>query len=128
MTDADVDALIQNFLSGPNYQYYVINPSFFSERYKEWWEDRARGQRPGAVLTCLLMHICACSTQFPDVDLRRTLKAELGENIVNLSKRYHLAARSLSSLISPGKGGLMHVQQLILTASWLKTDAQSIES
>lgn len=74
------------------------------------------------------MRICAYSTQFPNATLRQTLESELGDNIKNLSKRYHLAARSLSNSISPGKGGLIQVQQLLLTASWLTADAQFVES
>lgn len=56
------------------------------------------------------------------------LETELGENIRELSKRYHNAARSLSSLIPAGQGGLHQVQQLLLTAWWLKGDARFIDS
>jgi hypothetical protein len=60
--------------------------------------------------------------------LRSTLETELGENIQELSKRYHRTAQSLSITIGAGKGGLIQVQQLLLAAWWLKSDAQFIDS
>jgi hypothetical protein len=106
----------------------VIHPPSFSEGYKNWWANRALGENSDAIFTCLLMRICACSTQFPNPALRQMLESDLGENIKQSSNRYHLAARSLSYSIRPGKGGLMQVQQLLLTASWLKADARFVES
>ncbi|KAJ5415151.1 hypothetical protein N7465_003846 [Penicillium sp. CMV-2018d] len=126
--DADTDAMIQHFLSGPNYQYYVIYPPLFSRNYSDWWDARVRGRNPDRVMTCLLLRVCACSTQFPSDSLHSTLETELGENIQELSKRYHRTAQSLSITIGAGKGGLIQVQQLLLAAWWLKSDAQFIDS
>ncbi|KAL4862491.1 hypothetical protein BDV12DRAFT_202986 [Aspergillus spectabilis] len=123
-----LDALVQSYLSGPNYQYYIIYPPPFSKDYATWWEDRVRGRKPDRAMTCLLLRVCACSTQAPSDSLRATLENELGENLPQLSKRYHTAARSLSSSIGAGKGGLVHVQQLFLTSWWLKGDAQFVDS
>ncbi|KAL5333808.1 hypothetical protein BJX70DRAFT_403220 [Aspergillus crustosus] len=123
-----LDALVQSYLSGPNYQYYIIYPPAFSREYASWWEDRVRGRAPDRSMTCLLLQLCACSTQAPSESLRTMLETELGENIPQLSRRYHNAARSLSNSIRAGKGGLAQIQQLFLTSWWLKGDAQYVDS
>lgn len=46
----------------------------------------------------------------------------------SLSESYHYAAKQLSNTIAPGKGELAQVQQLFLTAVWLKSEALFVES
>ncbi|KAL4875853.1 fungal-specific transcription factor domain-containing protein [Aspergillus karnatakaensis] len=123
-----LDALVESYLSGPNYQYYILYPPSFSKDYTAWWDDRVRGRTPDRAMTCLLLRICACATLAATDTLRNMLETELGENIAQLSKRYHIAARTLSSSIGAGKGGLLQVQQLFLTSWWLKGDGQFIDS
>jgi hypothetical protein len=40
----------------------------------------------------------------------------------------HVAASKLSASIQPGKGSLMHVQELLLTASWLQSTEKQVEA
>ncbi|KAE8391759.1 hypothetical protein BDV23DRAFT_171346 [Aspergillus alliaceus] len=122
------DILVQHFLNETNYQYYCIYPPTFSLEYSAWWAGKAKGQPLTSEFTCLLLRVCACSALFLGPGDRQKLESELGESIQRLSERYHHAARQLSGTISPGKGGLTQVQQLFLTACWLKTEALFVES
>ncbi|KAE8309558.1 fungal-specific transcription factor domain-containing protein [Aspergillus transmontanensis] len=122
------DILVQHFLNETNYQYYSIYPPTFSHDYSTWWLGKVKGQPLTAEFTCLLLRVCACSALVLFPGERQKLESELGENIQSLSERYHRAARRLSSIIPPGKGGLTQVQQLFLTASWFKTEALFVES
>lgn len=119
---------MQFFLKELNYQYYMIYPQTFSQEYANWWRDRASRNKTSSVFTTLLLRICACSTQFISGELRQKLEVELGEKTDVLSERYHKAAQRLSLEISPGKGGLMQVQQLFLAACWFKAEALFTES
>jgi hypothetical protein len=123
-----IDILVQNFLIDTNYQYYLIYPPTFSQEYSLWWADRASGRKLKPEFTCLLLRVCALSTQFLSVETRGKLELELGESAQRLTERYHHAAQQLSINIRPGKGGLTQVQQLMLAASWLKSEAMFTES
>lgn len=61
------DILVQNFLNHSNYQYYCLYPPTFSQAYSVWWADRASGKTLRPDFTCLLLRVCACSTQSLDV-------------------------------------------------------------
>lgn len=45
-----------------------------------------------------------------------------------LAEIYHRAAQQLSNTIFPGQGGLVQVQQLFLTAAWLKGEGMFVDS
>jgi hypothetical protein len=53
--------------------------------------------------------------------VKRRLEWELKADVATFSNRMHTAAEKLSATIPPGKGGLIHVQQLFLTAFWYKS-------
>ncbi|KAE8413290.1 fungal-specific transcription factor domain-containing protein [Aspergillus pseudocaelatus] len=127
-TNAHLDILVQHFLNETNYQYYSIYPPTFSHDYSTWWLGKVKGQPLTVEFTCLLLRVCACSALVLFPEERQKLESELGEHIESLSERYHHAARRLSSTISPGRGGLIQVQQLFLTACWFKTEALFVES
>ena len=115
-----LDILVQNFLNKFNYQYFVIYPARFSERYSEYWTDRLAGRQPSAGLTCLLLRVCSWSVQFIDPKSRHTLEHELGAPAQALTERFHRFASTLSARLKPGESGVEQVQQLFLTSSWQK--------
>lgn len=123
-----LDILVDHFLDNTNYQYYALYPPAFMQDYNAWWSGRATGLQPTPEFTCLLLRLCACSISSLDEDIRQKLESELGQPVDGLSILYHKTAKQLSSTIGPGKGGLMQVQQLFLTAQWFKTEALFVES
>lgn len=123
-----LDILVDHFLDNTNYQYYALYPPSFMQDYNAWWSGRATGWQPTPEFTCLLLRLCACSVSSLDEELRQKLESELGQPADSLSTLYHNTAKQLSNTIGPGKGGLMQVQQLFLTAQWFKTEAFFVES
>lgn len=122
------DAIVQNYFQNANYQYYPIYPPKFLEDYNLWWEKRSKGQELCPELTCLILRILANSCQTFHAALREKIETELGENAQTLTDRYHQAAQKLSDHIPPGRGGIVHVQQLFLAAPWYKSESQFVES
>jgi hypothetical protein len=96
--------------------------------YADWWSVKAGGLPLSPVFTCLVLRVCACAVPYLDDSLRQRLESELGTGVEQLSMHYHNAAKQLSNTVGPGKGGLMQVQQLFLTAQWFKTEAMFVES
>ncbi|TQV99005.1 Fungal specific transcription factor [Cordyceps javanica] len=122
------DSLVQNFLSRVNYHYYIIYPPAFLQEYREWWMARFASQPLGLQWTCLLLMVCACSTQYTDPDFKRKLEMELGEPIYNLSNKYHNAARELHSVIPISSNHILNVQHLLHSSYWYKSEARFVES
>ncbi|KAK2599633.1 hypothetical protein N8I77_011371 [Diaporthe amygdali] len=122
------DILVQNYLETANFQYYPIFPEQLRGQSAKWWEARAAGQKLSPELTCLLIRVCAVSTQYLEASLLQRLEAELGEKAQIMTERFHAAAQKLSASIPRGKGGAVHVQQLFLEAQWYKSEACMVES
>lgn len=124
------DLLVQNFLDIANYQYYTCFPAQLQNQCAEWWGDRADGRRLSPELTCLLLQVCASSTQFLEEKLRNRLESDLGEKAQTLTERFQAAALKLSSAIPPGKvkDPIIMVQQLFLNAVWFKYEAKMVEA
>ena len=73
-------------------------------------------------LTSLILRVLACSLHFIiEHSVKARLEKELDTDVLALADRFHAAAEKISDSIPPGKGGLVHVQQLFLTAYWLKS-------
>lgn len=123
-----LDILVHHYLNHTNYQYYALYPPAFMQDYADWWSVKAGGLPLNPVFTCLVLRVCACAVPYLDDSLRQRLESELGTGVEQLSMHYHNAAKQLSNTIGPGKGGLMQVQQLFLTAQWFKTEAMFVES
>jgi hypothetical protein len=123
-----IDILVQRYLEVTNFSYYALYPPIFSRDYAAWWSDRASGKPLTPEFTCLLIRVCACSSQYLDYEIQTKLESELGESIQTLSESYHHTARQLSNTITPGKGGLAQIQQLFLTAAWFKSESLFVES
>lgn len=121
---------MQKFLAIANYQYYACFPAQLTAQCSEWWDDRAAGRQLNPELTCLLLQVCASSTQFLEDDLRNKLETELGDRAQTLTERFHSAAVELSASIPPGEvqDAIVMVQQLFLAAVWYKYEAQMIEA
>ena len=62
------------------------------------------------------------------MSMQQILESELAESAETLTKRYHRTAAQLSSSFTPGAGGIAQVQQLFLTANWLKNETLLVES
>lgn len=118
---------MQNFLTNVNFHYYIIYPNAFLEEYQDWWTDRAEDRPLGLQWTCLLLMICACSTQYIPIDLQRKLELDLGESTQKLTEQYHNAARELHSVIPVGHNHFLTVQQLLHSCYWYKSEARFVE-
>ncbi|KXX82257.1 Cutinase transcription factor 1 beta [Madurella mycetomatis] len=114
------DCLVDNWLSGANHHYYALYPPEFRTQYDGWWATPHDKVTPE--LTGLILRVCACSLHFiMNESVRVRLESELRADVLTLAERMHTAAEKLSASIPPGKGGLVHVQQLFLTAFWYKS-------
>ncbi|KAK4180156.1 fungal-specific transcription factor domain-containing protein [Triangularia setosa] len=114
------DCLVDNWLNGANHHYYALYPSEFRTQYDGWWATPPNRVSPE--LTSLILRVCACSLHFIiDDSVKERLETELKADAVTFAQRMHNAADKLSTSIPPGKGGLIHVQQLFLTAFWYKS-------
>ncbi|GAB1310043.1 Fungal-specific transcription factor domain-containing protein [Madurella fahalii] len=114
------DCLVDNWLSGANHHYYALYPPEFRTQYDGWWATPHDKVTPE--LTSLILRVCACSLHFiMNESVRVRLESELRADVLTLAERMHTAAEKLSASIPPGKGGLVHVQQLFLTAFWYKS-------
>jgi hypothetical protein len=122
------DILIQSFFESVNYQYQSIHHPSFMKAYIDWWSRRkapSQGlEMSDIAFTGLVLQMCATAVQFASTHTLQMLESELGEAPASFSLRYHNAARRLGAFIPPGEGGLLHVQQLFLGASWLKAEAE----
>ncbi|VTT80579.1 unnamed protein product [Fusarium fujikuroi] len=121
------DTLVQNFLSNVNYHYYIVYPPSFIEQYQLWWTSRTENRPLSVQWTCLLLTICACASQYTDVELQQNLEVGLGDPIQRISERFHEAARELGSAIPLGHGHIINVQQLLHSCYWFKAEARFVE-
>jgi hypothetical protein len=124
--------LVNNFFHNVNYHYGILHQPSFMVDYVDWWSQRRKAQSlrsaSAITLTCLILRICANSTQFMSPNTSSQLEVDLGDSVQNLSKAYHDAAQTISSFITPGTGGLLHAQQLFLAATWHKGEADFVRS
>jgi len=60
--------------------------------------------------------------------MQQVLESEMAERAEILSNRYHRAAVRLSNSFTPGTRSVTQVQQLFLTANWLKNEVRLVES
>jgi len=100
--------------------------------YVSWWSRRrdsnASWTSSDNSFTCLVLRVCANSSQFLPSTLRGRIESELGDSAKELGVRYQAAANTLSNAIRPGAGGLVQVQQHFLDAIWLKNEAEVIDA
>ncbi|KAK4233006.1 fungal-specific transcription factor domain-containing protein [Achaetomium macrosporum] len=123
------DMLVENFFDNVNYHYGILHQPSFMDAYADWWSLRREPQnRRTIALTCLVLRICANSTQFLPHNAVSQLEAELGDSIDHLSANYQSAAETLSDFLPPGAGGLVNAQQLFLGSTWLKAEANFVMS
>ncbi|KAF2418945.1 hypothetical protein EJ08DRAFT_654126 [Tothia fuscella] len=122
------DAMVQNYVQVSNYQYYILYSPKFLEQYVRWWEQRARRENVDPEFTCLLFRVLAISSQSYTTILTDKVAAELGEDLQDLTDKYHRAAARISAQIPPGSGTIMQVQQLLMSAAWYKGENLFIES
>lgn len=122
-----VDSLVQNFLNHVNFHCYIIYPPSFLQEYLEWWSLWSENRPLGLQFTCLLLMVCACSTQYTDIELQRKLEVDLGDSMQKLSERYHNAARELHSVLPMDRNHLLNVQSLLHSCYWYKSEARFVE-
>ncbi|KAF4450110.1 hypothetical protein F53441_6709 [Fusarium austroafricanum] len=121
------DTLVQNFLNNVNYHNYIVYPPSFIEQYQQWWAARAENRPLSVQWTCLLLTVCACSSQYTDVELQRILEADLGDTIQQISEQFHEAARELGSAVPLGYSHMTNIQQLLHSCYWFKAEARFVE-
>lgn len=121
------DTLVQNFLQNVNFHYYIIYPPTFLEQYQKWWTDRAASKPLCVQWTCLLLTVCACASQYTDLELQRKLEIDLGDTVQRLTEQYQESARELSTSIPIGYSHLVNVQQLLHSCYWFKSEARFVE-
>ncbi|KAH7256757.1 fungal-specific transcription factor domain-containing protein [Fusarium tricinctum] len=121
------DTLVQNFLNNVNYHYYIIYPPSFLEQYQQWWTARAENRPLSVQWTCLLLTVCACASQYTDVELQEKLESGLGDTIKRITERFHEAARELGSAVPLGYSHLTNIQQLLHSCYWFKSEARFVE-
>ncbi|KAM0503717.1 hypothetical protein ACHAP8_002958 [Fusarium lateritium] len=121
------DILIQNFLNNVNYHYYIVYPPLFLEQYQQWWTLRAENRPLSVQWTCLLLTVCACASQYTDVELQAKLEGDLGHPIQQIAEQYHRAAQELASAIPLGHSHLINIQQLLHSCYWFKSEARFVE-
>ncbi|KAG5979892.1 hypothetical protein E4U55_004650 [Claviceps digitariae] len=121
------DSMVQNFLNNVNFHYYILYPSSFLEEYRTWWSLRSEDRPLGLQWTCLLLTVCACSTQYTDAELQRKLETDLGQSTQKLTEQYHNAARELHSVIPVRSNHLLNVQSLLHSCFWYKSEARFVE-
>ncbi|KAJ4271686.1 hypothetical protein NW762_000391 [Fusarium torreyae] len=117
----------ENFINDVNFHYYIIYPPAFLEQYQQWWSARAENRPLSVQWTCLLLTVCACASQYTDVDLQRKLEVGLDDTIQRITEQYHEAARELGSAVPLGHSHLINVQYLLHSCYWFKSEARFIE-
>jgi hypothetical protein len=122
------DALVNHFLSVVNYRYNAIYAPTFTERYVQWWSDRAKGIRLSPEFTCLLLRILAYSVQYLTPALSKMIEFELACSSQTLAERFGYAAEQLSARFSASKTTLERVQEIFLKGAWLKSESRIVES
>jgi len=60
--------------------------------------------------------------------MQQVLESEMADRAEILTNRYHRASARLSNSFTPGTGSITQVQQLFLTANWLKNEMRLVES
>ncbi|KAL2674994.1 hypothetical protein Neosp_011174 [[Neocosmospora] mangrovei] len=105
----------------------VIPPRPYTEQYQQWWTARGDNRPLSVQWTSLLLMVCACASQYTDIDLQRKLEVDLGDTIQRLTEQYHEAARELGSTIPIGYSHLTNVQQLLHSCYWFKSEARFVE-
>ncbi|OAQ60868.2 fungal specific transcription factor [Pochonia chlamydosporia 170] len=122
-----MDSLVQNFFSRTNFRFYLIYPPSFLEEYRSWWSLRSENRPLGLQWTCLLLTVCACSTQDAHIELQRRLETDLRKSTQNLAENYHNAARELHGAIPIGNNHLLSTQSLLHSCYWHMSAAQFVE-
>ncbi|KAK7427734.1 hypothetical protein QQZ08_005672 [Neonectria magnoliae] len=126
------DILVHNFFERVNYHYGILHLPSFMTAYTTWWSQRRDARYSRSIssisLACLLLRICANSTQFLSSAAKHQLESDLGDSVESISKDYHAAADILSDFLPAGAGGLINAQQLFLGATWLKAEAEFVKS
>jgi hypothetical protein len=122
------DALVQNYLYSANFRYYWIYPATFTKQYSDWWAGRQTHQALSPDFTCLLLRLCAVSTQHLSDKLRKHIEYELAEDYEKIGRRYFEAADKLNATLTPATGTIARAQQLMLKASWYKAEGQPLET
>ncbi|KAF2662121.1 hypothetical protein K491DRAFT_700446 [Lophiostoma macrostomum CBS 122681] len=122
------DALVNHFLSVVNYRYNAIYAPTFTEKYVQWWSDRAKGNKLSPEFTCLLLRVVAYSVQYLTPSLGKMIEFELACSSQTLAERFGYAAEQLSASFLASKTSLERVQEIFLKGAWLKSESRIVEA
>lgn len=120
--------LIQNYLAYFNFHSYVVYPQEFLDQYCDWWANRRANKVLALPWTCLLLTVCAFSTQHTQPRLRHRLEIELGELPEVLSDKYHRAALELHDAIPIKDRCIKSMQMLMHSCLWYQHKAQFVQA
>lgn len=109
-----------------DYVYMTLYPKHVLDRLETWWSTRK--QQRNLEFACLVLRLCSLAVQFLPARLHGHIEYELDDDVQSLTERYHNAAKNLSDSLQPGAGGLVHVQQIFLTAVWYKTEGEFVRA
>lgn len=119
-----MDKLIQHYLAHVNHHYCILHPQQFLEEYAQWWEDRENQNLLSVESSCLILRVCALATLTLSPETKKEIEAGSNHPIEVLSERLHEQAQELKTIILSEKGGLIHVQQLMLSVQWFWSKSQ----
>ncbi|KAF1960472.1 hypothetical protein CC80DRAFT_489604 [Byssothecium circinans] len=122
------DAFVNHFLTVVNYRYNAIYGPTFTEKYVQWWSDRANSRRLSPEFTCLLLRVLSYSVQYLSPSLRKMIEFELACSSQDLSERFSAAAEKLSKAFPPSSTSIERVQEQFLKGAWLKSESRMVES
>jgi hypothetical protein len=119
---------VNHFLTVVNHRYSAIYAPAFTDKYVQWWADRASGRRLSPEFTCLLLRVLSYSVQYLTVPLRKMIEFELACTSQVLTDRFSDAAEQLSQSFSASETSLERVQEGFLKGAWLKSESRIVES
>lgn len=122
------DYFVQIFFDNVNFHYYIVYPPKFLEDYQAWWDSRARNEPINLQWTCLLLSICACSTQHLDETIKPQVEKDMSMSARELTELYCDLTVELSNSIPVGRYHLLNVQRMLHIAYWYKAEAKFVEA
>ncbi|KAH8701496.1 hypothetical protein GQ44DRAFT_778617 [Phaeosphaeriaceae sp. PMI808] len=122
------DDFVNHFLNVVNHCYGAIYGPALTDRYVQWWTDRANGNRLSPEFTCLLLRICAYSVQYLAPALRKMIEFELACDSQILNDRFASTAEQLIRSSEASNTTIERVQEQFLKGAWPKSESKIVES
>lgn len=118
--------MVRHAFATVDYVPATLYPSQIFDQYEAWWPNRRKQKNLN--FSSLILRLCSLALQYLPNHLRKHIENELGDEVQYLTERLHSAAKQLSDFSDLGNSDFMHVQQLFLTAVWLKGEGFYIKA